>query len=112
MLLVSLFVSFSLAAPIILVASWRDPSMPTFMKVPETTVNKNYFASRKKDKVRLSWEVLVMERVTITQSVSRLSDTHLRNRVLAAHGTHTGASLFCREVVSHQAAPQKPVSGK
>jgi len=39
--------------------------MAAFVKVPETTVNKDDLAPRDKDKVWFSREVLAMERVTI-----------------------------------------------
>lgn len=86
--------------------------MATFVHVPETTMNKDYFASRDKDKVWLSWKALTMERITIAQGVSRLSDAQFRNSVLAPHRPHTGDPLFCREVISHQGAPRKPVAGR
>lgn len=109
---VSLSISFPLGEPIVHVAHWGDPPMAAFVQVPETTVNEDDFASRDKDKVWLPWKVLAMKRIAIAQGMCRLSDAHFRNSVLAPHSTHTGAPLFCREVVSHQAGPQKPVLGR
>lgn len=86
--------------------------MTALMQVPETTVNKDDFASRYKDKVWLSWKVLAMERVSIPQGVNHLSNAHLRRRVFAPYGAHTGASLLCREVISHQEVTRKPVAGR
>jgi hypothetical protein len=66
MFTVSLFIPFSLFAPIIHVAKWRDSSVATLVQVPETTVNKDDFAPRDKDQVWLSGKVGAMERVAIT----------------------------------------------
>jgi len=77
--------------------------MPAFVQVPETTVNKDDFASRNKDKIWLSWKVLAMERVTIAQGVNLSSDAQFRISILTAHSAHTGASLFWSEVVRHPA---------
>ena len=81
--------------------------MAALVQVPKTTVNKDDFASRDKDEIWLSGKIFAMERVAIAQGVGRLSDAHFRNGVLAPHSTHTGDSLFRREIISHQAASRR-----
>ena len=107
--LVSLSIFLPLAAPIVTIFSWRYPTVPTFVQVPETSVDKNDFVSRNKDKVWLSWKGFAMERIPIAQRVNCFSDAHFRNSVLPAHRTHTGGSLFGRKIVSHQAVPREPI---
>jgi hypothetical protein len=74
--------------------------------MPETTVNKDYFAARDKDKVWLSWKIFAVECVAITQGVSGLSDADFGSSIPASHRAHAGAALFRRQVISHQAGPR------
>lgn len=71
------------------------------MSVPETPMNQNYFSSRRKDYVRFSRQILLVEFVPVAVTVQQSSDYHFWLSIFLADSAHVYAPLLWSESVCH-----------
>ncbi len=64
------------------------------MLMPKTSINENHFFLASEYKIWLARHFFVMEPVTVTKGVDKLSNHHFRFHVLAADFSHILAALM------------------
>jgi hypothetical protein len=66
------------------------------MLVPKAAVNKDDFPARAEHKIRLSWKVFSMQRITVAHAVGGMSNEHLGRGIVPPHSPHARAPLSSR----------------
>lgn len=97
-------IALDLWMPIVDVAFDRPPIRAVWgiMAVPKAAVDENDFPATCEHKVRLAFEVLPVEPVSVAEGKDRLSDDLLRLRPMTLNPTHVlGTGRRC-ELVHHE----------
>lgn len=73
----------------------------TIMPVPETAMNQHYSLSFRKNQIRFSGKLAVMQAVAEAERVQRLANNKFRLGVLAPDARHHPAANIGRNNISH-----------
>jgi hypothetical protein len=98
---ISLNVLLSFGVPVAGVVRGGDTPVAAAMLMPKATMDKDYLSARNKNEVGLAGKIGDVERVAVAHGMGQLSYEHLRCRIFAANGAHTGAALFRRKCFRH-----------
>ena len=99
---VSRHIPLPLCAPKIGIRSWNDLAIAALMHVPKAAVDENDLAASRKNQIGSTGQILVVQNISVTETMSCPANHHFRFRVLAGYGCHVGTSLFCCQDVSHK----------
>jgi hypothetical protein len=87
---ISLNVLLSFGVPVAGVVRGGDTPVAAAMLMPKATMDKDYLSARNKNEVGLAGKIGDVERVAVAHGMGQLSYEHLRCRIFAANGAHTG----------------------
>jgi hypothetical protein len=79
----------------------RIPAFRVRMLVPEASMNKNHSAPSGKNQIRLSWQILPVQPVTVTHSVYKPADHHLRLGIAALDTPHVFGAALRGNLIGH-----------
>ncbi len=72
--------------------------------MPKTTMDEDNLLLPCEYDIGASWQIVLVERVSIAQSMDHASDSEFRRSICRTYQPHSLASLLLREIVSHLVA--------